>query len=325
MERKKKTNAIGIALSIVVIVAAIILYYRWDEKNPIKESENAIAEVLRAYPKTAMNVAEAYLKIDSQGAYLSERGRTALNSMSPGNIYNEQGLEEVSVIAGYKIVESKEHENIATVTIEYAQLGILKEQVEFIERKTKVRKTWMLRRMNGKWEIATRVWPYINVNVISSYLKRTNPALYGEFDRQIEMVRKKPDFTASEQDKNSVAETVATYCNDEAKGIIPATAQQGEPKGVVSENFTRRKVSEGAWIISSFKIGEVDIYYDTATVEVTYFVDKVFDGEKLKDISGTKTASDLYTLKKVGGRWEIVKSLGDTAWVFKDVISRIKK
>lgn len=309
-------------LLIVVMVPAIL--NQWGSKPDVAlYGIPATSLATGHYPATAKETLEEYLRLDAEGASLSDGGTAYLELLSPQGVHFSNRIASVGVIKGYRVIVINVTGHMARAEIEYDLIGILENLNRFNPRRMVVRRSSDLEFANEKWRIKTMLWSQMSVDTALAYLRQLDQGRdsdrHQKLVNEIESAARLEPFRATQTDLDSVKTVVSRYTELEVNGQVVNSAQDW--KSYVTKNFRRKSPSEGAHVVSgAYRIEEIDVYRDGASATVLYNVTKLYFDSKFKEANFQREYGQTLYLVRTADGWKIDRSSQELPFVYEHVV-----
>ncbi len=332
--KNKSFRAVIIFLGIVGLVALVLVIAffvqiainRYGNRSDVVELTvpKSTLEV-GEYPSTPDAVFAEYLRLDAEGANLSKKGTEYLHKLNPIESFYSLRLNYVGVIVGYRILSVQSSNDESTAIVEYDMVGTLEHLAKFQPQRRKEQIRVTLRKHEGKWRLESELWPRISVAVALVYLRQSNqgrdPNRYQKLVNEIESAARLEPFRVTQTDLDSIKLVVNRYIKLEVDGRVVNSAQDW--KSYVTSNFRRKPPSEGAHIVTgAYRIDDIDVYRDEASVTILYNVTKLYFDSKFKEANFQREYGQTLYLVRIADGWKIDRSSQELPFVYEHVVGR---
>ena len=325
LNRKRNRILLFALFGVLIVVMVPVILNQYGSKPDVAlYGIPATSLATGRYPATAKETLEEYLRLDAEGASLSDGGTAYLELLSPQGVHFSNRIASVGVIKGYRVIGINVTGHMARAEIEYDLIGTLENLNRFSSRRTVAQRSADLEFANGKWRIKTMLWSQMSVDTVLAYLRQSNQGSdtdrYQKLVNEIESAARLEPFRVTQTDLDDVKTVVSRYIEFEVNGRVVNAAQDW--KSYVTKSFHRRPPSEGAHVVSgTYRIDEIDVYRDEASATVLYNVTKLYFDSKFKEANFQRGSGHTLYLGRTADGWKIDRSSQELPFVYEHVVA----
>ena len=280
---------------------------------------------------TPQEVVAAYLRLDANGAWITEEGREKLQRFTAAQIYVATILAP-NVINGYRIESVELRKDEASISVEYDLIGRTENFSTFDMRRSLVTQEILVKKVGGQWKIQTELFPYISWIAVVRYLQEQKEQVSKDIalvkddvkrrklergykiylnnkDRiihQIYEARKKPVSSAPRWESENVISVIKKYCELDSLGVRTDPELKKQITPYVTWNINGKNMSSEAVLISDCSVGMYAVYGNSARVTVIYNVIGKYADQKETRLRERREHVDFELIKTDDG-WKIDK------------------